>query len=360
MNRGGWCADTLEDNVVNPHANPPETVPEAQQVLTPLTGSAIFLVLTIDDGGEAAVRDVLADLADLRRAVGFRYPQGGLACVAGIGSEAWDRLYSGPRPAGLHVLPEFDGPRHRAVSTPGDVLLHIRASELFLCFEFAAQVLKRLDGSVSVVDEVHGFKYWDRRDLLGFVDGTANPEGTPARTAVSVTAEQDPAFVGGSYVVVQKYVHDVASWNALSVEEQERVIGRTKLDDIELDDAVKPGNSHVAVNTIVGADGAERQIVRDNMPFGRVGDREFGTYFIGYAHDPGVIETMLERMFVGSGPGTHDRILDFSTAVTGTLFFVPTEDFLEDQPPPPTRSSADEHEHDDASLRIGSLKGTPR
>lgn len=331
----------------------PQGSPEPQPVLSPLTGSAIFLVLTIDEGGEAAVREVLADLADLRRSVGFRYPQGGLACVAGIGSSAWDRLYSGPRPAGLHPLPEFTGPRHRAASTPGDVLLHVRASELFLCFEFVSQVLKRLDGSVTVVDEVHGFKYWDRRDLLGFVDGTANPEGTPADAAVSITAEQDAPFAGGSYVVVQKYLHDMESWNALPVEEQERVIGRTKLDDIELDDASKPANSHVAVNTIVGADGTEQDIVRDNMPFGRFGEREFGTYFIGYAHDPWVIETMLERMFVGSGPGTHDRILDFSTAVTGSLFFVPTADFLQDQP------SAPDARGDDVSLGSGSVKEAP-
>ncbi|RKT88779.1 putative iron-dependent peroxidase [Saccharopolyspora antimicrobica] len=335
-------------------ADPSAAPPEPQPVLTPLTGSAIFLVLTINGGGEPAVRDLLGDLAGLQRAVGFRYPEGGLACVAGIGSAAWDRLYSGPRPAGLHVLPEYAGPRHRAVSTPGDVLLHIRARQMFLCFELAQQVLKRLGGAVSVVDEVHGFKYWDQRDLLGFVDGTENPSGPAARTAVNVTAAADAPFEGASYVVVQKYLHDTASWNALPVEEQERVIGRTKLDDIELDDEVKPADSHVAVTTIVDADGTERQIVRDNMPFGSLGDGEFGTYFIGYAADPAVIELMLERMFLGTADATHDRILDFSTAVTGSLFVVPTADFLDDQPPPPEPGRAPEA---DASLRIGSLKG---
>ncbi|MDA3642751.1 Dyp-type peroxidase [Saccharopolyspora indica] len=328
--------------------------PEPQPVLTPLTGSAIFLVLTINGGGEPDVRDLLGDLAGLQRAVGFRYPEGGLACVAGIGSAAWDRLYSGPRPAALHVLPEYAGPRHRAVSTPGDVLLHIRARQMFLCFELAAQVLTRLGGAVSVVDEVHGFKYWDQRDLLGFVDGTENPTGPAARTAVTVPAAADAPFEGASYVVVQKYLHDQESWNALPVEEQERVIGRTKLDDIEMDDAVKPADSHVAVNTIVDPDGTERQIVRDNMPFGRLGEGEFGTYFIGYAADPAVIELMLERMFLGTADATHDRILDFSTAVTGSLFVVPTADFLDDQPPPPEPGRAPEA---DASLRIGSLKG---
>ncbi|MGW1677265.1 Dyp-type peroxidase [Saccharopolyspora sp. NPDC002376] len=335
-------------------ANPPDEPPEPQPVLTSLTGSAIFLVLTINGGGEPAVRDLLGDLAGLQRAVGFRYPEGGLACVAGIGSTAWNRLYSGPRPAGLHVLPEYAGPHHRAVSTPGDVLLHIRARQMFLCFELATQILTRLGSAVSVVDEVHGFKYWDQRDLLGFVDGTENPDGNAAHKAVTVTADQDAPFEGASYVIVQKYLHDTESWNALPVEEQERIIGRTKLDDIEMADDVKPADSHVAVNTITEADGTQRQIVRDNMPFGSLGDGEFGTYFIGYANDPAVIELMLERMFTGTGEATHDRILDFSTAKTGSLFVVPTADFLDDQPPPPEPGRTTEA---DASLRIGSLKG---
>ena len=129
---------------------------------------------------------------------------------------------------------------------------------------------------------------------------------------------------------MQKYVHDLDAWDALRVEEQERAVGRTKLTDIELPDDDKPSNSHVALNTIVDEDGTERQIVRFNMPFGRVGSGEFGTYFIGYARTPDVIERMLENMFIGEPPGNHDRLLDFSTALTGNLFFVPTVDFLED------------------------------
>ena len=186
---------------------------------------------------------------------------------------------------------------------------------------------------MTAVDEVHGFKYFDDRDLLGFVDGTENPTGSAADAAVTVGAE-DPDFEGSSYVIVQKYVHDVAAWNALSVEEQELVIGRRKLSNVELSDDEKPSNSHVALNTIVGADGVQRQILRDNMAFGSVGTGEFGTYFIGYAATPSVTELMLQRMFLGRPAGNYDRILDFSTAVTGGLFFVPTADFLDDPPGP--------------------------
>jgi putative iron-dependent peroxidase len=202
-----------------------------------------------------------------------------------------------------------------------------------LCFELARQFMGRLRGWVDVVDETHGFKYFDERDLLGFVDGTENPVGDEAYAAATI-GDEDPGFAGGSYVVVQKYLHDLTAWNAIPVEEQERVVGRTKLDDIELPDAVKPSDSHVALTTIVGPDGEERQIVRDNMPFGRAGAGEFGTYFIGYAGVPDVIELMLRRMFLGDPPGNTDRILDFSTAISGSLFFVPPAALLEEPPPP--------------------------
>ena len=310
----------------------------AQPVLSPLTGAAIFLVVTLDAGGEAIARELLSDCAGLQRAVGFRLPDGELTCVAGVGSEAWNRLFSGPRPAELHPFPAIVGDKHRAVSTPGDLLFHIRATQMDLCFELAGQIMERLRGTVTVVDEVHGFKYFDERDLLGFVDGTENPTGRVAHDAV-IVGDSDAAFAGGSYVVVQKYVHDLDTWNALPVEAQERVVGRTKLSDIELPDNVKPSNSHVALNVITGPDGAELKILRDNMPFGNLGRREFGTYYIAYANTPRVTERLLTNMFIGDPPGNYDRILDFSTAVTGTLFFVPSQDFLDAPPDPPTARS---------------------
>ncbi len=306
---------------------------EPQAILTPLTEAAIFLTATVDEGAEDAVREVLAGVAGLRRSVGFRVPEGELTCVVGIGAGLWGRLFGAPRPAYLHPFREIAGARHTAPATPGDLLFHIRAHRLDLCFELARHVTHQLAGSARVVDEVHGFRSFDERDLLGFVDGTENPEGAEAAEAALV-GDEDPAFAGGSYVVVQKYLHDLDAWDALPVEEQERAVGRTKLSDIELPDELKPANSHVALNTIVDDDGNERQIVRLNMPFGRVGSGEFGTYFIGYARTPEVTEQMLANMFVGSPPGTYDRILDFSTAATGTLFFAPAAAFLDDPPTP--------------------------
>ena len=311
--------------------------PTPQPVLTPLTSSAIFLVATINQGGEAAVHDLIADLSSLQRAVGFRIPDGRLAGVAGIGSDAWDRLFRGPRPAELHPFRELHGPRHRAPSTAGDLLFHIRAREMDLCFELASQITARLRDVASVIDEVHGFKYFDERDLLGFVDGTENPTGDEARDVVAV-GNEDAAFAGGSYVIVQKYVHDMKAWNALSTEDQEKVFGRTKLQDIEMPDDVKPANSHLALNVIEDENGNELKILRDNMPFGTLGTDEYGTYYIAYSKTPDITERMLRNMFLGDPPGNSDRVLDFSTALTGCNFFVPTADFLDDPPDLPPAS----------------------
>jgi putative iron-dependent peroxidase len=331
---------------------------QSQNVLAPPARAAIFLVVTVRTGAEDTVRNLFPDVAGLVRAVGFRVPADELSCVIGIGSDLWDRLYEQPRPAGLHPFRRLEGAAHTAVSTPGDLLLHLRARHLDLCFELADRLMDRLTGHADVVDEVHGFKYFDERDLLGFVDGTENPAGSSAVAAVTI-GDEDPTFAGGSYVIVQKYLHDLDAWNALPVESQELAIGRRKLSDIEIADAAKPENSHVAVNTIVDADGTQRQIVRDNMPFGTIGTREFGTYFIGYAATPAVIERMLHRMFIGEPPGNHDRILDFSTALTGNLFFVPTAEFLDDPAAllaAAPATTASDPPRTDGSLAIGSLR----
>ncbi|MCD5314338.1 Dyp-type peroxidase [Kineosporia babensis] len=304
---------------------------QPQPVLTPLTEAAVILVLTQEEGTEDEVYDLLPDVAGISRSVGFRAPDDELNCIVGIGSGLWDRLFGdGPRPIGLHPFIELEGARHRAPSTPGDLVVHIRARRMDLCFELATHLKARLKGA-RVVDETHGFKYFDMRDLLGFVDGTENPTGPAAVKAVTI-GEEDPQFAGGSYLIVQKYRHDVDAWNAISVEEQERAVGRTKLSDLELAEDLKPANSHVALTTLEDESGEQLQIMRDNMPFGRIGEGEFGTYFIGYSATPAITEKMLHNMFVGDPEGNTDRLLDFSTAVTGSLFFVPTADFL-DKPP---------------------------
>jgi porphyrinogen peroxidase len=304
-----------------------KAVPQA--VVNPNTRAVIFMTVTIKPGAEntATVRSLCGDLSALNRSVGQRGPDGQLSCVTGFGSEAWDRLFGEPRPAELHKFREIVAGRRHAVSTPGDILFHIRAQRMDLCFELATLIAGRLGESAAVVDEVHGFRFFDNRGIIGFVDGTENPQGQAA-VETALVGDEDPAFAGGSYVIVQKYLHDLAAWNAVKVEEQERIMGRTKLEDVELDDSVRPSSAHNSLNTVV-ENGREVKILRENMTFGEVGKGEFGTYFIGYCHTPRITEKMLENMFIGNPPGNYDRLLDFSRAVTGALFFAPTGTFLD-------------------------------
>jgi putative iron-dependent peroxidase len=301
-----------------------------QPITAPLSRSAIFLTVALNSGPEtrATVRSFCADLSGIIRSVEFRNLESQLSGVMGVGSAAWDQLFGSPRPAELHPFREFHAGGRHAMGTPGDLLFHIRAKHMDMCFELATQIMARIGGVVSPADEVHGFRNFDDRDLLGFVDGTENPRGATIAGAVLVGAE-DAAFAGGSYVMVQKYLHDLANWNGLSTEAQEKIIGRKKLSDIELDEAAKPTSAHSAL-TVIERDGKEMKILRDNMPFGRAAHGEFGTYFLGYSRSPATLEQMLKNMFVGRPPGNYDRLLDFSRAVTGNLFFAPTVTFLDD------------------------------
>jgi porphyrinogen peroxidase len=300
-----------------------------QPVVAKLTHAAIFLVVTLNPEPKhrRTVRKLCGDLSGLLRAVGFRNLESRLSCVMAFGSDAWDRLFGQLRPRDLHPFREIKG-KHHAVSTPGDILFHIRSTRMDMCFAMATHIMSRLGDAVATADEVHGFNYFDDRDLIGFVDGTENPTDQAAIEAAIIGSE-DPAFSGGSYVIVQKYLHDLNAWNAVPVEQQENIVGRTKLNDIELEDDVKPSYAHNALTTIE-EDGRQLEIVRDNMPFGDASKGEFGTYFIGYARSPQRIEQMLTNMFVGRPPGNYDRLLDYSKAVTGSLYFVPTASFLDD------------------------------
>jgi putative iron-dependent peroxidase len=300
---------------------------EPQSILAPLSRAAIFLVVSIGGTADAVrkVRGVIADIGGLLRTVGFRDLQGRLSCNVAIGSAAWDRFGQPRRPAQLRPFAEIRGPAHTAVATPGDLLFHIRANRADMCFELERLILEALGDAVTVADEVQGFRYFDSRDLLGFVDGTENPTGADLSQSALIQSE-DPPFEGGSYVVVQKYLHKLDKWRALETATQQSIIGRTKADNVELEDSGR--ESHKTLTTIVDAQGTEHDILRDNMPFGSPGRGEFGTYFIGYTRNLWVIEKMLANMFEGAAAGRYDRLLDFSTPMTGTTFFAPSYSML--------------------------------
>jgi putative iron-dependent peroxidase len=302
---------------------------DAQSIDAPLSRAAVFLVVTIarEQAALARVCAVLDGLDDLVKTVGFRDLSARLSCIVGIGRDLWDRLHFERRPQELRPFAPIKGAVHTAPSTPGDLLFHIRSERPDLCFEFERILLDSLGDGVTVIDEVSGFRYFDARDLLGFIDGTANPAGLDL-PASALVGDEDADFVGGSYIVVQKYLHDLGAWARIPTPDQEKIIGRTKVDNIEIDDDDAPRKSHKSLATIVDKDGNEYDILRDNMPFGRPGQKEFGTYFIGYSRYLWVIEKMLQRMYVGDPPGAYDRLLDFSTPHTGTTFFAPTRSAL--------------------------------
>ena len=229
-----------------------------QTVILPQSRDALFITLGFKEGGEQAALEVLSSLSSLTNGVGFRYPEAHLSAVAGVGAKMWDRLFALDKPEHLHEFVELTGAKHHAPSTPGDVFFHIRSDEFDVAFELARRINAIVEDHIDYYDEVHAFQYQDFRDPLGFVDGTESPRG---QEGVEVAIIRDGIWKGGSYIVEQKYVHNLKDWNALPVEEQERVIGRTKHSDVELDE--KAPNSHVAVNQVEDEDGNGLEIVRN-------------------------------------------------------------------------------------------------
>lgn len=305
---------------------------ESQNVTDYPNSNTIFMVWKLND--DPKVKDVFQQLCalvlNLNNSVFNRFPDSRASCVMGISYEAWKKLeLPKPIPKELATFEEIKGIKHTAVSTPGDLHFHLRADNKSLIFDMAIEISKLLTPVAESIVEINGFKYWDARSILGFVDGTENPHGDD-RNYFAKIGDEDQNYKGGSYLFVQKYLHNMDAWKGLSIEEQEKVIGRSKENDIEMSDDVKPSNSHIALANVEGENGEELKIVRDNMPFGSPSTNEFGTYFIAYASTFTTTKKMLTHMFIGDPVGNYDRILDFSTAMTGTLFFVPTRDMLDD------------------------------
>lgn len=332
--------------------------PESQNVLDYHGNNSIFIVWNFKP--DAAVKDaferVCALVINLNNSAATRYPDAGVSCVMGIGHDAWLRLQlPAPLPKELADFSPIAGKKHTAVATRGDLHFHLRGNDISVCYDMAAAISGILEPVATSVVEVHGFRYWDGRSILGFVDGTENPHGQQERAFFGLVGDEDPAYKGGSYLFVQKYIHDLNAFRALPVEEQEKVFGRSKKDDIEMPDDTKPSNSHIALANV----GDDEKIIRVNMPFGDMSTNEMGTYFIAYASTFRTVKKMLDNMFIGSPEGNYDRLLDFSTAKTGTLFFVPSLTFLDNIPagvPEDNPGPASPEPSSDGSLGIGSLK----
>lgn len=275
---------------------------------------------------KSAFQRICALVINLNNSALDRFPDSKASCVMGIGYDAWFQLdLPQPLPRELKRFEQIAGIKHTAVSTKGDIHFHIRADSKSFAYDMSAVVTELMMPIAECAVEVQGFRYWDSRSILGFVDGTENPHGAE-REHFAIISDEDVRYKGGSYLFTQKYIHNLDAWNSLPIDEQEKVIGRSKEHDIEMEDDVKPKNAHIALANV----GDDFKVVRDNMPFGNVGTNEMGTYFICYASTFSTVEKMLNNMFIGNPAGNYDRILDFSTAQTGSLFFVPSMDMLDD------------------------------
>lgn len=300
----------------------------AQNVIDYPNSNTVFMVWNFKEDANITpvFQRVCALIINLNNSAQVRTVHSRASVVMGISFEAWKKLgLSEPLPKELVDFTPIRGQKHTAVATSGDLHFHIRADNNSYCVDVASDISSMLADVADCVEGVQGFRYWDGRSILGFVDGTENPNGAD-RAMFGIIGEEDQAYEGGSYLFVQKYVHDMAAWRALSVPEQENVFGRSKVNDIEMPDDVKPSNSHSALANV----GDDRKIVRDNMPFCDMANNEMGTYFIAYASTFSTVTRMLNRMFIGEPEGNYDRILDFSTARTGTLFFCPSMNMLDD------------------------------
>jgi putative iron-dependent peroxidase len=283
---------------------------------------ALFLIARVRDpatNGPAVAR-VAAGVPSLVERVGALDPRAKLVCTVSFGAEFWDVISPDKRPRGLRPFPAIEANGRSAPNTGGDLLFHIISKREDLNFELALRLMRQLGETVEVMDEVHGFRYLDSRDLTGFIDGTENPKGRE-RAAVALIGNEDPDFAGGSYVFTQRYVHNLKKWATIPQKEQEKVIGRRKPDSKELSERAKPPTAHIS-RVVIEEDGEELEIVRHSFPYGTVS--EHGLFFIAYTKTLDIPEKMLRRMMGAAGDGLHDHLMDYTRAVSGATFFAPS------------------------------------
>lgn len=271
----------------------------------------------------AAIKEFIDRFQAITRSLRIRAQESNLKVAVGFSNAAWDYLFpNAPKPKEIETYEGIKGDKYEMPATKGDIFLHIRANDRATVYEFMRQVMLFLKDITDVVDETHGFRYFEGRAIIGFIDGTENPEVGEAKN-YAVIGDEDPQFENGSYAFAQKWRHEMDIWSKLSTETQEKAIGRKKFDDLELPDGEKFKNAHNVVSQ-VEINGVSQNIVRMNVPYSDPATGITGTYFIGYARHWEVTKKMLESMVTG-----HDYLLSFSKILTGQLFFIPSKDTLD-------------------------------
>ncbi|MCL6247865.1 Dyp-type peroxidase [Acinetobacter sp. ANC 4945] len=300
----------------------------AQSVILPLPSDhARFIVLRLKDLTISELKEQLEDLFNTRDRLITQHPNAQIKTAVAFGPELWAQLYS-QSPAGFKQLDPIQGSFNMPVA-PADVLIHIAAQRTDICFALSQAFFDGIQDKVEVLDERVCFRNFDGRDLTGFIDGTENPQFPDDRAETALLSEDAGIFAEGSFVFAQRYAHNLDKWKKLKVDAQEHVIGRTKLESIELDEDEQPENSHVSRTVVEDDEGEELAILRHSLPYGD-GRGDQGLFFIAYTNDLSIIDSMLIRMFGTSGDGIHDRLLHFVTPMDGAYYFAPSEDLLEE------------------------------
>ena len=305
-------------------------MPTPQSGILPDANShALFVVLSIRDSTKSSINNIRHTLSTIpaqTKALANAHPDAQLSSTISIGDHGWDILFPSQCPANLHSFVVFSDNNRHAPATSGDLFLHIRSERQDINFALMQQIMVMLGDAVNVEEDVSGFRYMDKRDLTGFVDGTENPEGDN-RAAVAIVGEEDSTFAGGTYIHTQRYIHQLNQWTQCPVHQQERIIGRTKEDNVEFSSEEKSPDAHIKRVNLKDTNGKSMEILRHSMPYGN--SQEAGLFFISYCRTPENFERMLEAMICADGGGHYDHLMNFSHAVSGCAFFAPSVEFLE-------------------------------
>ncbi len=300
----------------------------AQSVILPLPSDhARFIVLRLKDLSIEDFKEQLEQLFTTRDRLITQHPNAQIKTGVAFGPELWGKLYD-QAPVGFKQLEPIQGSFDMPV-IPADVRIHIASARADICFALSQAFFEGIRDQVEVLDERVCFRYFDGRDITGFIDGTENPQFPDDRAEVALVGEDAGIFQDGSFIFAQRYAHNLEKWKKLKVDAQEQVMGRTKLESIELDDDVKPANAHVARTVVEDEEGEEMEILRHSLPYGD-GRGEQGLVFSAYTKDVNSIEAMLERMVGTSGEGMHDRLLHVVTGMDGAYYCAPSEELLEE------------------------------
>ncbi|ENX11070.1 Dyp-type peroxidase [Acinetobacter variabilis] len=300
----------------------------AQSVILPLPSDhARFIVLRLKDLSIEDFKERLEQLFTTRDRLITQHPNAQIKTAVAFGPELWSKLYE-QAPAGFKQLEPIQGSFNMPV-VPADVLIHIASTRADICFALSQSFFEGIRDQVEVLDERVCFRYFDGRDITGFIDGTENPQFPDDRAEVALLGEDAGIFQDGSFIFAQRYAHNLDKWKKLKVDAQEQVMGRTKLESIELEDEVKPANAHIARTVVEDEEGEEMEILRHSLPYGD-GRGDQGLFFIAYTKDLKIIDAMLVRMFGTSGDGIHDCLLHFVTPMDGAYYFAPSEELLEE------------------------------